>query len=419
MASPFGQPDDQLDEIGELKANRDIPKKKTSSLRGVVYAITGFDSNVELTSNDIPSSAVLKVGGEIEYAHRLFDKWVMINQLSLDSNLWQANNTGGTLVAEARTSIGGFIFGNGKIRRLGRSAVFPRLRILIGGRYQIGSEFLGASPSRLSSASASPANSNNSNGRPETEDPADPPEMEDPNEPPDIEDPNDTPEIEDPNDTPNENEDLTEAEDIEDLVEDQLEGSPVDESSGGDGDNLLRAAAFVDPFHRLTAEARLRFDLNRTFWFEVRPRYIRALSPGRLGQANRNFDEFEARLMVAYRISRIASLRASYQYEERVYSNRINDFGEPLIFVTHRPVASMFFRLNKIRLSAEYQLRYREINDPGRNRVRNGVALLGEYRFTKLVSCIAEVAFMAEERIGREDRDWNRLFAIAGVQFAY
>ena len=377
VGAPSARPDDLFDEdvISSGSTTAKGAGRRASTTRAIAYAVTGLDSNVELTSNDMPSSGVLKVGGELEYAHRLPANLVGLGAFSVDGALWRPAATGGTVTGSAELSMGGFLVGSGKIRRIGASSTFPRLRMVVTGRYGFGTDFAGGTSVTSGGGEVVP-----------------PPASDD-----------------------EEEEEEEEADELDEAEE--LDGTPVDEPV--DSSSGLVASAFMDPFHRISARTSFRFDASRALWFELSSSFIRVYSAGDVGQTNRNFNQPQVRLRMRYDLMKRLSLRIGYRYEHRFYDERTNDLGQVLIYQTHRPQASVLLDLDEVSIQLRYQLRYRRINDPGRDRLRHGVGVVGDYRLTKVLSAIAEVAYMDENRIDRPDRDWNRFLAVAGVQFMY
>ena len=381
MAVSSTRPDEQFDGENEqaLVTETDTPvRRRTSSLRGEGYALTGFDSNIELSSRDVPSTGVLRLGGELEYARYLPWGLVAIGDVNVDGSLWRTAATGVTLLTRTELTVGGFVFGRGKIRRIGSSSEYPRLRVLVTARHEHGPSFAG-SVAPNSSPTIAPLPED---GSEEAE------------------------------------EGGTEASEEAEEAEEQLDGSPVDEPVDADAGSR-QSAAFMDPFHRITAETRVRLDATRRLRLELRPRLIRAFIDGDAGSTGRDFTQVEARLALTYDVFGPLLLRAAYRLERRMHDDRSNDFGEALVFNTHRVEATMFLAWTRLALRLHYRMRNRLINDPGRDRIRHGLSAMGEYRLTDTLSAVAEVAYMAEDRIGRADRDWNRLFAFGGILFNY
>ena len=389
LANASVRPDERFDEDAQLSARVEEKSPRISSVRGSGYAFTGFDSNIELTSNEVPSTGVFRLGGDLEYARRLAWRWVGLARVSLDGRLWRTAATGGTLVTNTALSVGRFAVGDGRIRRIGSSSVFPRLRVLFNVRHQFGFNFAGRG---------------REDSRPFARGPSVPID-------PDGDGPEGSDGAEDSEGPEADNDE--EAEELE-----EIEGSPVDEPGDGEG-GIGTTAAFVDPFHRISAESQIRYDFGRDLRIELRPRILRAFINADRGGGNRNFVQVETRLRLTYDWTKYVSLRAGYAIEHRVHDERTNNFGDTLVYNTHRTEASVLLEFASLALRLRHLMRYRTINDPGRDRIRHGAELLAEYRISDRFSVIGEVAYMDEDRIGRPERDWNRWFTFAGLQIFY
>lgn len=355
---------------------RSSSKPRKDNVAIVGRMLTGFDSNVDQRAGGIASSSVVQVSGEANYARMFSNNFVASGNLELWSDFWSADAFPARFGLESAFEVSSYVVGSGQYRGLGRpGSIFPRVRLRLIAGYDFD---LGLS-------------------RPARPGPGEPVEPPDPTDPPDPFDPTD-PEVDD----------------------DILDGTVLDDDQIEDSDRLGRPAiALRNPFHRWSAEIEARYEPWDRTDFELSYRVLRAMLDGEIGEAARDFTQWDIGLLVAQDIFRRFSVGGGYRFAFRDHDERTASSGDPLQYQTHETEAFVRYQHQPWSVRLVHRFRYRLANTSGRNRIRNTLELQTSWQFYGPLFAVAELAVAWEDRISRPERDWQRYETIAGLQFQY
>ena len=346
--------------LGALAMAAESPQPK-ELLRIDAVAMAGVDSNVELTSDDVPAEAALDLSFDLGYVRRLGERHYVMLETDVEFDLFSGESRASRATVGGSVTWGRFLVGAGSVSGArAQPREFPRLRAELSVDYGLVARIDGRPLPSLPVWVRSPS--------------------------------------------------LIDGSGLPVVDDERLD--PDDEGAGP-------ALAFVRPLHDVALRSRFRWEPHRTSRIDFAPAVRRVLQDSLSGSVARHYLQSELRLSVRQRLWRWMRMEAGYRFERRGHDERKDRTDGRLVLNTHRTRAAVELRWRPLRVRLEHAFRFRTASGGGTRTRRHTSTLQARWRLARGWAVVAELTGTQQARLDRQGRDWTRWTSSLGLRLRY